>query len=129
MGAPAPLWISLYGDLGAGKTSFTQELVRHWGGRGIQVQSPTFLKLLEYRLPDGRLVLHLDGYRLEDEDDIEKLALEQYAEADVWIVEWPEKIETYLAARPELTSALGIKTKITIEISEKNSPERARFQR
>ena len=128
MGAPAPLWISLHGDLGAGKTSFTQELVRHWGGFDLQVQSPTFLKVLEYRLPDGRLVLHLDGYRLHDDDDIEKLALEQYAETDVWIVEWPEKIESFLASRPELTSALGIKTKIAIEFSEKYSPERARFK-
>jgi len=42
-------WVFLYGDLGAGKTTLTGELLGHMGFDAKQVQSPTFLKVISYK--------------------------------------------------------------------------------
>ncbi|RHW32370.1 tRNA (adenosine(37)-N6)-threonylcarbamoyltransferase complex ATPase subunit type 1 TsaE [Lysinibacillus yapensis] len=81
--------ITLEGDLGAGKTTFTQALAK---GLGITrtVNSPTFTIMKQY---EGRLPFnHLDVYRLEDSD--EDLGWEEifYGEA-VTVVEWAHLIE------------------------------------
>ncbi len=87
--------IILKGDLGAGKTSFTQGLAK---GMGINrtVNSPTFTIIKEYE--GARFALyHMDAYRLEDET--EALGLEEYFDASgVCVIEWPEKIESQLPA-------------------------------
>jgi tRNA threonylcarbamoyladenosine biosynthesis protein TsaE len=81
----------LYGDLGAGKTAFTQGI-----GRGLGVaqtiNSPTFTLLKEYT---GRLPLfHFDLYRIEDADELETLGFEQYfAGEGVCVVEWADRAE------------------------------------
>jgi len=83
--------IALTGDLGAGKTTFTQGLAE---GLGIseRVNSPTFTIIKEYQ---GRLPLyHMDVYRL---DGTEELGLEEYfAGAGITVVEWPTVIEDFL---------------------------------
>ena len=81
--------ITLEGDLGAGKTTFTQAFAK---GLGITrtVNSPTFTIMKQY---NGRLPLnHLDVYRLEDSD--EDLGWDEifYGEA-VTVVEWAHLIE------------------------------------
>ncbi|MCM3389522.1 tRNA (adenosine(37)-N6)-threonylcarbamoyltransferase complex ATPase subunit type 1 TsaE [Ureibacillus chungkukjangi] len=81
--------ITLEGDLGAGKTTFTQALAK---GLGITrtVNSPTFTIMKQY---EGRLPFnHLDVYRLADSD--EDLGWEEifYGEA-VSVVEWAHLIE------------------------------------
>ncbi|TCS79576.1 tRNA (adenosine(37)-N6)-threonylcarbamoyltransferase complex ATPase subunit type 1 TsaE [Tepidibacillus fermentans] len=84
--------ITLEGDLGAGKTSFTQGLAK---GLEIQqtVNSPTFNIIKEYQ---GRLPLyHMDVYRLEDEH--EDLGFEEYFFGEgVTVVEWAENIREFL---------------------------------
>lgn len=81
--------ITLEGDLGAGKTTFTQALAK---GLGITrtVNSPTFTILKQY---EGRLPLnHLDVYRLEDSD--EDLGWDELFFGDaVSVVEWAHFIE------------------------------------
>lgn len=84
--------ITLEGDLGAGKTTFTQALAK---GLGIArtVNSPTFTIMKQY---SGRLPLnHLDVYRLVDSD--EDLGWDEifYGEA-VTVVEWAHLIEDEL---------------------------------
>lgn len=85
--------ITLSGDLGAGKTSFTQGLAR---GLGVKrhVNSPTFTIIKEYegeKLP----LFHMDTYRLDDE--AEELGFDEYFNGDgVTVVEWPEKIAAQL---------------------------------
>ena len=79
--------ILLLGELGAGKTCFTQGIGR---GLGVteQVKSSSFVLVNEY---GGRLKLyHADLYRLEDAREVMDLALEETAADGVLAVEWPE---------------------------------------
>ena len=88
--------ISLVGDLGAGKTTFTKGVAR---GRGIMdnVTSPTFTILNEYAGEEKRLY-HFDFYRIEDPDELVELGFEDYfPSADgLTIVEWVEKAPSVL---------------------------------
>lgn len=85
--------ILLTGDLGAGKTQFTQGLAAGLGAHE-PVISPTFNIVLTY--PSGRLPLHhFDLYRLEHADQLEDIALREYLESDgVCVIEWAEKFPT-----------------------------------
>ena len=66
--------IGLDGDLGAGKTAFSQQFARHLGVNGV-VNSPTFTIIKEY---EGRLPLyHMDVYRLSV-DEADELGLDEY---------------------------------------------------
>src|SRR6185503_14102123 len=70
--------IALTGELGAGKTTFAQGLVRGLGFEG-NVVSPTFTLVREYR--SGRLpAVHADVYRLERVQEVIDLELDQSAE-------------------------------------------------
>lgn len=84
--------ITLEGDLGAGKTTFTQSFAK---GLGITrtVHSPTFTIMKQY---EGRLPLnHLDVYRLENSD--EDLGWDEIFYGDaVTVVEWAHLIEEEL---------------------------------
>ena len=82
--------LALKGDLGSGKTLFTQGLVA-----GLQsdatVTSPTFTIVHEYQ--DGRLpVYHFDFFRLENRESAEQLGLEDYFFSDgVSVIEWADR--------------------------------------
>lgn len=84
--------ITLEGDLGAGKTTFTKGIAK---GLGITktVNSPTFTIIKEYQ---GNLPLyHMDVYRLKDSE--EDLGFDEYFEGDgVTVVEWAHLIEDQL---------------------------------
>ncbi|MGN1221841.1 MAG: tRNA (adenosine(37)-N6)-threonylcarbamoyltransferase complex ATPase subunit type 1 TsaE [Christensenellales bacterium] len=88
--------VTLNGDLGAGKTTFTQFLAKSLGI--IQpVTSPTFTLMNQYL--DGRLKLyHFDMYRIEDIDEILETGLTEYfGNRDaVCIIEWAENIASLL---------------------------------
>lgn len=83
--------ISLVGDLGAGKTTFTKGVAR---GLGIMdnVTSPTFTILNEYAGEEKKLY-HFDFYRIEDPDELVELGFEDYFPSTdgLTIVEWVEK--------------------------------------
>lgn len=84
--------ISLDGDLGAGKTHFTQGLA---AGLGIDEvpTSPTFNLMIAYT--QGRLPLyHFDLYRLNDALELEDIAFYDYVEAEgVSCIEWANKFD------------------------------------
>ncbi|WP_214802963.1 tRNA (adenosine(37)-N6)-threonylcarbamoyltransferase complex ATPase subunit type 1 TsaE [Exiguobacterium sp. ERU656] len=88
----AGMVITLDGDLGAGKTAFTQGFAK---GLGVtrNVNSPTFTIMKVY---NGRLPLyHMDVYRLEGSGD--DIGLEEYLNGDgVAVVEWSELIADVL---------------------------------
>ncbi len=85
----------LDGDLGAGKTVFTQGFA---AGLGIDdiVNSPTFVILQEY--DDGRLPLyHFDVYRIEDIDEMAEIGCDEFFYGEgVCLVEWASRIEPLL---------------------------------
>ncbi len=85
----------LAGDLGAGKTCFTQGL---GAGLGIEarITSPTFTLANRY---EGRLELnHLDVYRIDDIAETLDLDLPELLEVGVTVIEWGEQIEPVLPA-------------------------------
>ena len=87
--------VCLEGDLGAGKTTFTQGLAAALGVPG-RVTSPTFCIVQEHQSPDVLLV-HMDLYRLHGEEDVEAIGWEDYLSRGAIIaVEWPERAGTLL---------------------------------
>lgn len=87
--------ICLTGDLGAGKTTFVQGLAKGWGSVDA-VTSPTFVLVNQYRGMDGRLLHHLDAYRIETAMEAEDLDLEELLSTGVLVVEWAERIAAAL---------------------------------
>ena len=83
--------ITLFGDLAAGKTTFTRGVAE---GLGIDdnISSPTFTLIHEH---DGIIPLyHVDLYRLCGLEDIESIGLEEYLLSEgVTVVEWSERFE------------------------------------
>jgi len=81
--------ILLSGNLGAGKTCFTQGLAHGIGFTGY-ASSPSFMLVREYQ---GKLkIYHLDLYRLASPEEIEGLGIDEYlAEDSVCVIEWAEK--------------------------------------
>ncbi len=91
----------LTGDLGAGKTCFTQGLGK---GLGIEqrITSPTFTLANQYR---GRLLLHhLDVYRLDSVAETLDLDLPDLLESGVTVIEWGEQISEVLPSNHLLVS-------------------------
>lgn len=88
--------VALVGELGAGKTTLTQGIVRGLGvAEGHYIGSPTFTLINEY---EGRVpVYHLDFYRIESPAELVQLGLEEYLDGEgVAIIEWADKIEALL---------------------------------
>ena len=101
--------LCLIGDLGAGKTTWTQGLAL---GLGLPpdepVNSPTFTLVAEH--PGGRVPLvHLDVYRLPDSSGLYDLAFDDYLCGDsVVVIEWADKITDALPAdRLDITLTPG----------------------
>lgn len=88
--------ILLKGDLGAGKTTFTQLILKHLNYVGADmVTSPTFNMVNIYNL-DLFDIWHFDLYRLKNIYDIYELGIEDALNNAVSIIEWPEMIEKIL---------------------------------
>ena len=86
--------VALYGDLGAGKTTLARGVLRGLGFEG-DVASPTFPIVLPYdelAVP----IWHVDLYRIEDEEELGELALEEALWDGALLIEWPERLGTAL---------------------------------
>ncbi len=86
--------VTLSGDLGAGKTAFTQAVARALGITEA-VTSPTFVLAKSYALPEGfafRELFHVDAYRLSEGKDLKPIGLAERMEDTGALVflEWPE---------------------------------------
>lgn len=78
----------LTGDLGAGKTTFTQGLGEALGVRG-PIASPTFIIARTHpSLVDGPALIHVDAYRLASLAELDDLDLDATLEDSVTVVEW-----------------------------------------
>lgn len=88
--------MALYGQMGAGKTTFTVALCRALGVQD-NVCSPTFTIISEYRDGKGRPVYHFDFYRIKNLSEAMDIGVEDYFySGDTCIIEWPENIEELL---------------------------------
>lgn len=103
--------IALVGEMGAGKTTFTQGFAE---GLGVtaKITSPTFIIMRSYEVarPPIETFFHVDLYRLEDnaEDEVQNLGLPDFwgKKENVVIIEWAERIKNLL---PETTTYITLK--------------------
>ena len=84
----------LSGDLGSGKTKFTEGFLSYFGLEN-EISSPTFTIVNEY-IKDDINIYHFDVYRLEDSDEFYAIGGEEYFEKGICIIEWGELIEDAL---------------------------------
>lgn len=82
----------LKGNLGAGKTTFTQFLLKKLGSKD-EVSSPTYALVNEYDAPQGK-IFHFDLYRIKSIHEVFDIGMEEYLDqAYLCIIEWPEIYE------------------------------------
>lgn len=102
-----PVVITLQGELGSGKTTFTKALARRLG-IAESVTSPTFVILKRYSIPKSAGIpfanlIHVDAYRVESSSDMEKTGLRDFintsSEKNILCIEWPEIISDILPSR------------------------------
>lgn len=105
--------ILLYGNLGAGKTTLTQSILKELGIRG-RVVSPTFVIMKRYTISNKKheqfvSVVHIDAYRIEDPSELIVLGwYDLLGEHDTLIIiEWPERIAPLL---PKHTISVTLET-------------------
>ena len=96
--------ITLSGELGAGKTAFTQALARELGVTQA-VGSPTYVLMKKYPLAAAPFtaLVHIDAYRLEGAKEFAALKPEAFLRdpGALVVLEWPERVEGALPA-PDL---------------------------
>lgn len=83
---------ALYGDLGAGKSTFARAFIRQRAGdhdQQLEVPSPTFTLVQTYEL--SPTVHHYDLYRLASADDVDDLGFTESLEGTITLVEWPDR--------------------------------------
>jgi tRNA threonylcarbamoyl adenosine modification protein YjeE len=96
-GAVPPLFITLSGELGAGKSVLARAIARGAGVGATTLPSPTYNLVHRYAAAGGVEVVHLDLYRLERPDDVWELGWRELGAAhEIVIVEWPQRAEQLL---------------------------------
>jgi tRNA threonylcarbamoyladenosine biosynthesis protein TsaE len=81
------------GQMGAGKTTLSKELLKQLG-IDQNVQSPTFSLVNEYQTNAGETVYHFDLYRLKNIQEALAIGIEEYLDSGhICLIEWPEQAE------------------------------------
>lgn len=95
--APASLFVTLEGDLGAGKTTFVRHLLQAMGVTG-RIKSPTYAVVESYDMINDTFNLwHFDFYRFNDPLEWEEAGFRDiFAGPGYKLVEWPHKAEGLL---------------------------------
>ncbi len=101
--------IILTGNLGSGKTKFTEGFLSYFGLED-EISSPTFTIVNEYTKKDIN-IYHFDVYRLEDSSEFYEIGGEEYFDKGISIIEWGELIQDILPKQY---------THITFEKDDKN---------
>lgn len=93
--------IILSGDLGSGKTKFTEGLLSYWNLED-EISSPTFTIVNEY-CKNNNNIYHFDVYRLENIDEFYAIGGQEYFDKGISIIEWGELIEPILQRYIKIT--------------------------
>ena len=96
--------IVLNGELGAGKTKFTEGFLSYFGLEN-EISSPTFTIVNEYK-NEKIAIYHFDVYRLSDVDEFYAIGGDEYFSKGICIIEWGELIKEAL---PEHYTAITIR--------------------
>ncbi len=81
------------GQMGAGKTTLSKELLKQLG-IDQNVQSPTFSLVNEYQTNAGETVYHFDLYQLKNIQEALAIGIEEYLDSGhICLIEWPEQAE------------------------------------
>ncbi len=87
--------ILFYGEMGSGKTTFINALLRAMNSSDIAT-SPTFSIVNEYILPNDK-IYHFDFYRIESIEEAYNFGVEDYFNSDHWLfIEWPDRVNDLL---------------------------------
>ena len=114
--------VVLCGELGSGKTKFTEGVLRCYGLEN-EISSPTFTIVNEYK-GNNIDIFHFDVYRLENEDEFYAIGGEEYFEKGICLIEWGELIKNalpnkYILVKFNREFDLEDKREIVIEKIEK----------
>lgn len=92
--------VTFKGEMGAGKTTFINEMCRLLGVKTDSTSSPTFALVNEYRSDTtAELIYHFDLYRLESLDEAIDMGVEDYLDCGaLCLIEWPDVIDPILPA-------------------------------
>ena len=86
-----------FGEMGVGKTTLIKYICKVLNVQDV-VTSPTFSVVNQYRNKDGNTLYHFDLYRIENQEELFDLGLEEYIYSDNYcFIEWPEKAEGLLS--------------------------------
>lgn len=92
--------ICLHGNLGAGKTTFVKGIAEYFGINKDEIISPTFIIANHLKLSHDNItnIIHVDAYRIEDQNNIlESGILEYFGDKNsIVFVEWSENIKKYI---------------------------------
>lgn len=107
-----PVIFLLEGNLGAGKTVFTQGIASKLGLK-VVIKSPTYTLVKEYPLPANpyhlQQLVHIDAWRLHSTEEFADLSLEKYLEPNVILVlEWPQRLSPIIQKLKEIASLVHI---------------------
>lgn len=93
--------VCLYGELGSGKTTFTQGFSRSFG-LTQRFLSPTFIIVRRYQIPQSiRPFYHVDLYRISSEKDIEEVGLPEIMSDNtaIILIEWADRLGSFIPKR------------------------------
>jgi tRNA threonylcarbamoyladenosine biosynthesis protein TsaE len=104
--------VSVYGELGAGKTQFIKGICTSLGVKQV-VNSPTFIIVNEYSSERIKRIFHFDLYRIKTLNEMYDIGFDDYLDSEgLILIEWPELVESIL---PESTKKVRLSNKSEIE--------------
>jgi tRNA threonylcarbamoyladenosine biosynthesis protein TsaE len=90
VGKKHKVW-AFHAEMGTGKTTFIHALCEYLGVKDA-ISSPTFAIVNQYQSSEAGTVLHMDWYRLKDEEEAMMAGIEDHLlSGNYCLIEWPEK--------------------------------------
>lgn len=110
--------VAVKGLMGYGKTTLIRHLIAAYGG-SREATSPTFALMDVHKIQDHKTILHIDAYRIKNENEVLGLGIDHFKPEDTLIfIEWPQNIPEYI---------LKPNKEITLQLSELNNTRRISY--